>query len=187
MSGTHYHRARLRLITDRLELIAATAESLHAELEGSPRFAALLNVAVPEVWPPPLNSAETVRYTLRFLEGGPDRAGWMSWYFVRKDGRVLVGQGGFCGAPEAGVVEIGYSLLEAHQKHGYATEAVRALIEHAISVAKVHTVTAQTLPELTPSIRVLERLGFRFVGAGAEPGAIRYSLSAPPASAPRGR
>jgi [ribosomal protein S5]-alanine N-acetyltransferase len=172
------------LRTDRLELIAATPESLRAELEGRPRLAALLRVAVPEVWPPPLNSVETVQHTLRFLEGGPDRIGWMSWYFVRKEGRVLVGQGGFCGLPEFGVVEVGYSLLGAHQKRGYATEAVRGLIEHAISVAEVHTITAQTLPELTPSIRVLERLGFRFVGGGGEPGAIRYSLTVPAASTP---
>lgn len=177
----------MKIVSDRLELIAATPESLRAELEGPPRLAVLLGVAVPEVWPPPLNSAETVQYALRFLEGAPDRTGWMSWYFVRKNGRVLIGQGGFCGVPEAGVVEIGYSLLEAHQKRGYATEAVRALIDHAISVAQIHTVTAQTLPELMPSIRVLERLGFRFVGPGAEPGAIRYSLSASAASAPRAR
>jgi ribosomal-protein-alanine N-acetyltransferase len=167
----------VKLTTDRLELIAATPESLRAELEGPTQLAAVLGVAVPPVWPPPLNSAETVHYALSFLEGGPERVGWMSWYFVRKEGRVLVGQGGFCGLPEGGVVEVGYSLLEAHQKRGYATEAVRALIDHAVSAASVHTVTAQTLPELTPSIRVLERLGFRLVGPGAEPGAIRFTLS----------
>jgi RimJ/RimL family protein N-acetyltransferase len=166
----------MRLSTQRLDLIAATPELLRAELEQPARLAALLGVAPPEVWPPPLNSAETVEYALRFLEGDPERAGWMSWYFVRHEGRVLVGQGGYCGRPEGGSVEIGYSLLEAHQKRGYATEAVRALIERAFSFDGVHTVTAQTLPDLSPSIRVLERLGFRWVGAGSEEGAIRYAL-----------
>jgi RimJ/RimL family protein N-acetyltransferase len=166
----------LILETDRLELIAATPESLRAELQSPARLAALLGVWVPEVWPPPLNSVETVEYSLQFLEGAPGRAGWMAWYFVRKDGRVLVGQGGFCGVPNGGTVEIGYSILEAHQGNGYATEAVRSLIEHAVSVAQVETVTAQTFAELTPSIRVLEKLGFRFAGPGAEAGAIRYSL-----------
>ena len=171
----------MKLSSQRLELIAATPELLRAELDRPPRLAALLEVAEPEVWPPPLNSAETVQYTLRFLEGGPDRAGWMSWYFVRKEGRVLVGQGGFSGRPEGGMVEVGYSLLQAHQGRGYATEAVRTLIDHAFSFDGVHTVTAQTLPELTPSIRVLERLGFRFVGPGSEEGAIRYALTRSPA------
>jgi RimJ/RimL family protein N-acetyltransferase len=73
-------------------------------------------------------------------------------------------------------VEVGYSLLEAHQKNGYATEAVRALIDRAFSFNDIHTVTAQTLPYLTPSIRVLERLGFQLVGAGSEEGAIRFAL-----------
>ena len=167
----------MKLSSQRLEIIAATPELLRAELDRPARLAALLEVAAPEVWPPPLNSAETVLYTLRFLEGGPDRAGWMSWYFVRKEDRVLVGQGGFTGRPEGGTVEVGYSLLEAHQKRGYATEAVRALIDRAFSFAEVHTVTAQTLPGLTPSIRLLERLGFRLAGPGSEEGAIRYALT----------
>jgi ribosomal-protein-alanine N-acetyltransferase len=167
----------MRLKTERLELIAATPDLLRAELDGPARLAVQLDVAVPESWPPPLNSAETVQYTLRFLEGGPDREGWMSWYIVRIAGRVLVGQCGFCGRPEGGVVEVGYSLLEAHQKQGYATEAVRALVQRAFAHPDVHTVTAQTLPDLAPSIRVLDRLGFRFVGAGSEYGAVRYSLN----------
>ena len=100
----------------------------------------------------------------------------MAWYIVRTEGRVLVGQCGYCGRPEGGVVEVGYSLLEAHHKQGYATEAVRALVQHAFSQPDVHTVTAQTLPDLKPSIRLLERLGFRFVGAGCEEGAVLYSL-----------
>jgi RimJ/RimL family protein N-acetyltransferase len=164
----------VKLFSDRLELIAATPVLLRAELDGPAQLAARLEVAAPEVWPPPLNSRETVEYTLAFLEGAPDRTGWMSWYFVRKEGRVLVGQGGFAGRPQDGSVEVGYSLLEAHQKRGYATEAVRALTDHARR-AGVTEVTAQTLPELTSSIRVLERLGFYPVGAGAEPGTIRYA------------
>jgi len=47
-----------------------------------------------------------------------------------------------------------------------------ALIDRAFSLG-VHTIAAQTLPSLTPSIRLLERLGFRFAGAGHE-GAICY-------------
>ena len=73
-------------------------------------------------------------------------------------------------------MEVGYSLLEAFQKRGFATEAMRALIDRAFSMPDVNMVIAQTLPELTPSIRVLERLGFRFAGLGAEEGAIRYEL-----------
>jgi len=166
----------MKLSTERLELIAATPELLRAELTGRAQLAALLGAKTPEVWPPPFNTRETVEYTLRFLEGGSDRAGWMSWYYVRKADRVMIGQGGYAGLPRDGSVEVGYSVLEAHQKQGYATEATRALIDRAFSIG-VHTVTAQTMPDLLPSIRVLERLGFRYVGAGSEEGAITYALS----------
>lgn len=170
----------VKLTTRRLELVAATPELLRAELVGSARLAALLGVRAPEVWPPPLNSDETLRYALRFLEAGPERAGWMSWYFVLREPRILVGQGGYCGRPESGTVEVGYSVLEAHQRRGYATEAVRALVERAFAEPGVDTVIAHTLPGLAPSIRVLERLGFRLTGPGAEQGSIRYALQAPP-------
>ena len=53
-------------------------------------------------------------------------------------------------------------------------EAVRALVEWAFSHAEVKRVTAQTLPELRPSIRVLEKCGFRFTGPGMEEGAIGF-------------
>jgi [ribosomal protein S5]-alanine N-acetyltransferase len=166
----------VKLWSERLELVAATPELLRAERRGPAALAPLLEVAVPEVWPPPLNGEETLLYTLAFLEGGPGREGWMSWYFVRREGRVLLGQGGFAGRPSGGMVEIGYSLLEGHQGHGYATEAVRRLVEHAFSFEEVQVVTAQTFPDLRPSIRVLERLGFRLEGPGSELGAIRYVL-----------
>jgi RimJ/RimL family protein N-acetyltransferase len=158
--------------TERLELIAATPELLRAELEG--KLAEALDVTVGE-WPPPLNDEETVRYTLRFLEADRAHAGWMSWYFLKAEGRILIGQGGYGGLPKGGVVEIGYSLVPAHQKQGYATEAVRALIDRARGLG-VHTVTAQTLPSLTASIRLLERLGFEPAGAGDEEGSLRYRL-----------
>jgi RimJ/RimL family protein N-acetyltransferase len=160
--------------TQRLELIPATPELLRAELEG--KLAPALNVVIEE-WPPPLSDDRSLRYALQFLEKHPSHVGWMTWYFVRNEGRVLVGQGGYCGVPSDGMVEVGYSLLPAHQRKGYATEAVQALIERAAALG-VHTICAQTLPSLTPSIRVLERLGFTLAGDGSEPGAIRYLRAA---------
>jgi RimJ/RimL family protein N-acetyltransferase len=92
--------------------------------------------------------------------------------------------GGFKGAPdEAGSIELGYGILPEHQRHGYATEAVRGWIDFAFASPQVRTVVGQTLPRLTASIRVLEKAGFRYVGAGSDPSApagervIRYELS----------
>src|SRR5438270_659030 len=121
----------MKRLTPRLELIAATPALLRAELESVTALAAALGVRTPSRWPPPLNARENVEYTLRFLEGGPGREGWMSWYFVRTGDQELVGQGGYAGVPAGGSVEVGYSIVESCQRRGYATEAVSALIERA--------------------------------------------------------
>jgi len=57
-------------------------------------------------------------------------------------------------------------MLEKHQRQGYATEAVRGLLRWAFQNPEVQRVVADTLPGLTPSIRVMEKSGFAFVGEG---------------------
>jgi hypothetical protein len=46
--------------------------------------------------------------------------------------------------------------MEMHQRQGYATEAVGALLSWAFQGPAVQMVVADTLPGLTPSIRVME-------------------------------
>lgn len=72
------------------------------------------------------------------------------------------------------MVEVGYSIMPAFQRLGLASEAVAALIDWAFSDPGVQLVTAETLPSLPASIRVLEKNGFQFLGAGSEEGVIRY-------------
>jgi [ribosomal protein S5]-alanine N-acetyltransferase len=173
--------AGLRLTTGRLELVAGTVELARAEINDLEAFAALLNVPKPAVWPPPLNDENSQRYFLASLEqAGPEDAGWNLWFCVRREPRALVGGAGFKGRPQDGVVEIGYSMLESEQRRGYCTEAVRALIGWAFSHPEVKMVIAHTLPELKPSIRVMEKCGFVFAGYGPlEEGVqtVRYELA----------
>lgn len=57
--------------------------------------------------------------------------------------------------------EIGYMILEAHQGKGYATEAIRAVLDFLFSTYRKHRVTAAVDPENTASIRLLRRIGMR--------------------------
>jgi RimJ/RimL family protein N-acetyltransferase len=170
----------LRLLTDRLELAAATVELAQAELADPAALAALLDVPSPPDWPPPLNDADSQHHFLSLLrraEAGA--AGWSLWFCIRRAPRALVGNAGFKGPPTEGSVEIGYSLLEAQQRNGYCTEAVRALVAWAFQHATVGTIVAHTLPAKRPSMRVLEKCGFIPVGLGPmEDGmrTIRYEL-----------
>jgi len=171
--------------------VAGTIELAQAEVDGDlGRFARLLDVPKPESWPPPLNDADSQRYFLAQLQGaGATDAGWSLWFCVRREPRVLVGSAGFTAPPREGCVEIGYSMLEAHQRNGYCPEAVRALLDWAFARSEVGTVIARTLSELPPSIRVLQKCGFEYTGEreladGVE--TIRYELSRARAAAYRG-
>jgi [ribosomal protein S5]-alanine N-acetyltransferase len=171
---------QLRLITSRLAPVAATVELAQAESSDLSALAKLLSVPKPQSWPPPLNDEHSQQAFLMSLQkAAPHDAGWNLWFCIRRDPRVLAGNAGFRGAPRNGLVEIGYSILEAHQRNGYCTEAVRALLGWAFQHPAVNIVVAHTLPGLTPSIRALEKSGFSFVGDGPiedDMRTIRYEL-----------
>ena len=165
--------------TPRLLLVPGTVDLLLAELAGPAALAARLRFRVPPSWPPELYDVPAIEYFLALLEAHPETQ-WGPYYLVRRPERseegFVLGTAGYKGVPAAGTVEIGYSVLPEHQRRGYASEAVRGLLAHAFSYGEVERVIAQTLPELVPSIGVLEKCGFRFVGAGSEEGAICYEI-----------
>ncbi|HEX5131241.1 MAG TPA: GNAT family N-acetyltransferase [Candidatus Krumholzibacteria bacterium] len=174
----------MRIDTDRLILVAASETLLRAELADHRRLAVMLSAEVPHDWPPPLNDKDTLRWVLERMREQKGSLGWISWYFLlrRYDGEkpLAIGVGGFRGLPaEDGTVEVGYSVRKENQRAGYATEAVDALVEWAFSNPGVTRVIAHTLPVLAPSIRVLEKNGFRFAGDGEEEGTILFEKLRP--------
>lgn len=180
------------LYTTRLELRPGTATVLRAELAGHPELARALDAQIPPDWPPDLYDTDAVRYTLASI-GHQEDGGVFGFYYVllRPDAdptthaAMLVGVGGFKGAPDpaVGQVELGYGIAASYQRRGFASEAVEAWVRRAFKEPVVRAVVAQTLDTLVPSIGVLEKTGFRFVGAGEDPGAppgtrvIRYELT----------
>jgi RimJ/RimL family protein N-acetyltransferase len=167
-----------RLRTRRLELIAATPELARAAVAGRAAIGSALAVTVPDGWPPLQSQAET--QFAEQLAADPSLVGWSFWFVVEAMPLELVGSIGFVGhADGEGVVEIGYSMLEKYQRRGFAAEAMGALIDWAFSHEHVRRVRAHTFPSLTASIRVLEKNGLSLVGAGDEPGSLRYELRRP--------
>ena len=175
---------RLEIATPRLTLVATTLEHVCAEIDDRARFAQLLGAEVPAEWPPPLNDENTMRWTKDHLTANPNTEGWSTWYYMlRRPGErpILIGNGGFKGKFVAdGTCELGYSVMESHQRRGYATEVVRALVVWAFSHPDIERVVAHTLPELMPSIRVLERNGFNLSTETLEEGAIMFELKRRP-------
>lgn len=171
----------LKIKTERLELIAGTPSLAQADIESRERFAELLEARVPEDWPAPLNDLDSQKWVVRYLSEHPDATGWVIWYFVLPEHdageRIVIGNGDFKGLPtEDGTVEVGYSIIEKFQGKGFATEAVAGLIKWAFTHPQVTRVIAETYPELTKSVRVMEKNGLVFIGDGSEERVIRYEL-----------
>ena len=61
-------------------------------------------------------------------------------------------------------VEVGWHLGRFAWGNGYATEAARAILDHARDTLKLPIVYAIVLPDNVQSIRVAERLGMRPLG-----------------------
>jgi len=171
----------LRLKTKRLELVAATADLLRAEINDRNLFARLLEARVHPAWAQELDYQELMGSMAQRIEDAPGETGWWSWYFVLRNrltgSRVLIGNGGFKGPPdEEGTVEIGYSLLPPHRNKGYTTEAVQALVSWAFEHPEVALVTAEARPGNTASVRVLRKVGFTEVGPGLQRNHIRFEM-----------
>lgn len=60
--------------------------------------------------------------------------------------------------------ELGFTFAPAHQGQGYATEAARALLDHAFGALGAWRVTALCDTRNEPSYRLMERLGMRREG-----------------------
>jgi [ribosomal protein S5]-alanine N-acetyltransferase len=170
----------LRLQTDRLELIAATADVIDAELNNPIELESLVSARLADGWPPPELDERVLRLFLHYLSADTANVGWRAWYYVLKTGpeRVLVGNGGFKGPPDHdGMVELGYSVMPAYQRRGICTEAVRSLISWAFKHPEVRSVRAETDSDNAASLRVMEKSGLRHTGPGTGEDEVRYAIT----------
>ncbi len=162
------------IATDRLLLIPATDATVAASLEGSQSLAHALEATVPTSWPPDLLDRAALEWTLSWLRTPGNDPLWSMHWVVLQQPRTLVGVAGYKGAPVEGTVEVGYGVVAEFQRRGIATEATQALVRNALCTPEVIRVIAETLPGLAPSIGVLEKCGFTFLGEGSEEGVIRF-------------
>ena len=85
--------------------------------------------------------------------------GWGVWLVIDNQTNKVIGDIGFKGKPNLDKsVEVGYGITSSEQNKGYATEALRSIIEWAFNSNLVNKIMAECLVENTPSIKVLEKL-----------------------------
>ena len=104
---------------------------------------------------------------LRATDQHGDQRPFGYYQITRRSDDLVVGGIGFKGPPDAGMVEIGYGLIPAARGHGYAAEALVALM----AIAEEHGVAelrADTTRDNVASQRTLARAGFEQVDADDE-------------------
>lgn len=160
------------LRTPRLELVPMTLEMVEAVMLGRREDAeALVGARMPARWP---NRELVERAFTASLEGirvDPAARLWGDRVLLAGDGsgdggdRRVVGSVVFHGRPgDDGVAEIAYGVEEGSQGHGYATEAVGACVDWALSQPDVRAVQAATFAWHLPSLRVIAKVGMTKAG-----------------------
>jgi RimJ/RimL family protein N-acetyltransferase len=171
------------MLTERLELRPFTAELCAIAAGDRVAFARATGVEVAADWPPEHLDADALQWCAGKLREQPVAAEWLLHYVVLRPGEgraapLIIGTAGYKGPPDAtGTVEIGYSVVLAHQRRGYASEAVQGLIARAFAEATVRRVVAETYPELAPSLGVMAKNGLVYAGPGGEPRVVRYEVT----------
>jgi ribosomal-protein-alanine N-acetyltransferase len=164
-------------LTVRVTLRDFTLALLSAEDASASALCELLGAEEPPGWPPLYHDAGSRGWFLRKLESDPSVQGWLGFYVIAEiDGRfTLAGSAGFKGPPNAeGMVEIGYSIVEAFQRRGIATAAIAQLVDRAFADPRVEVVTAETPVTFAASRALLEKCGFALAGTrtDADDGAL---------------
>jgi [ribosomal protein S5]-alanine N-acetyltransferase len=158
------HSVMPELETSRLTITSLTLDRVHAAISDRPLLGAILGANIPDDWPNQ-EFADALPVFAQWLLEDVSYAEWVGLIIHRED-NTLIGDIGFKGRPNAdGSVEIGYGIVPSYRNQGYASEAARAMVEWAFSHDDVQRVLANCLNDNIASIRVLEHIGMRQVGA----------------------
>jgi len=94
--------------------------------------------------------------------------GWCFWAVEERASALLIGDCGLQPLEQHGPeVELGYDFHPHAWGRGLATEAARAVMQHAFGPLEIERVVAVVKPENRASRRVLEKAGLQHVGTRA--------------------
>jgi [ribosomal protein S5]-alanine N-acetyltransferase len=112
----------------------------------------------------PFSDIEQVRELIRFFSA-PAGKGYNRWGITITETGQLTGTCGFHQWNRRDQrAEIGYDLHPDFWGKGFMSEALRAAIHYGFTTMDLHRIAAVVHPENAPSVRLLQRLGFRKEG-----------------------
>jgi RimJ/RimL family protein N-acetyltransferase len=99
----------------------------------------------------------------RWISSLPAETGHWNFAIVERESETLIGVCSY-GARSLSGPKIGYWLGEPHWGQGFATEAMRAVIDHLFSATDLDEIRAGARVTNPASKRVLEKCGFQWTG-----------------------
>lgn len=156
------------LVTDRLTIRTLA----RADITEFTRYRNLPDVARYQDWPIPY-TRDLAHALVDELErlAGPSNGGWVQ--LAVDTGHGLVGDVAVWLDDDGRFAMLGYALAPEHQGHGFAAEAVAAVVDWLFARKRVHRVAATIDPRNLASARVLERCGFEYIGTARSAALVR--------------
>lgn len=149
----------ISLTTPRLQL----RPFQESDLEAFAAYRSEPDVARYQSWTPPFTLDQAAAFLVEMKLARAGQPG--VWYQIAVERRAEPGLIGDCAfqvlAEDDQQAEIGFTFSRLYQQQGYATEAVRGLLDYLFGDLRLHRVTATCDVENVASLRLLERVGMR--------------------------
>jgi len=158
------------IITRRLILRLMSNDVVDACLAGNLRNAGrLLGASIPNEL---LEHTSGFEHGLRELSADPDYFPWSARAVILPEEQVMIGMIRFHSRPDPeylrayirDAVELGYWIFKGYQRLGYATEAIKAMMNWAKTEFGANKFVASVSPENNPSLQLVNSLGFTKIG-----------------------
>ena len=108
----------------------------------------------------------TIEQAVQYLENGPIKSYQENGFGLSMvetiNDRIPVGMCGLLKREQLEIPDLGFAFLPQYMSMGYAFEIAHATVQHAHAEIGIPKLAAITLPENERSIRLLEKLNFRF-------------------------
>lgn len=114
-------------------------------------------------WSSPVTLAEATALVRHFADSDPRRPGWFQYAIELKEDGSLVGDVGVNLHENRMQADLGFTLATDRQRHGYATEAVRAVLDDLFTRG-LRRVSAECDVRNVRSAALLRRVGFEEEG-----------------------
>jgi aminoglycoside 6'-N-acetyltransferase len=121
-------------------------------------------VARYQTWHAPVSLAAAAELVAEFAAGDPLAPGGFQYAVALRPAPTLIGDVYVGLHGNRMQADIGFTFAPIHQGHGYATEAVRRVLEHLFAERGLRRVSAECDARNLRSAHLLGRLGFRREG-----------------------